>query len=513
MRARRVAVIGAGIGGLVAALRLAAKGVDVTVVEQAAGPGGKMREVEVGGLALDAGPTVFTMRQVFEEIFASAGVSFSDHVSVRRAEILARHAWSENERLDVYADVNRSADAIGAFAGPEEARRFRRFSAQARDVYRTLEHPFIRSPRAGLVSLIRNAGVGGLGALRSIQPFTTLWRAMEQQFRDPRLRQLFGRYATYCGSSPFLAPATLMLIAHVERDGVWLVDGGMHRVAQALAQVALRHGARFRYGTEVVEIIIERGRATGVLLASGERIETDAIVSNADAAALAGGRFGAAASRAVPGTPRSQRSLSAVVWTLVAKTDGWPLLRHNVFFSDDYAAEFDDIFRRRRLPEAPTVYVCAQDRNDREDTSGRNAERLLCLVNAPPTGDAHSFDSAEIAKCEQQSFNVLRRCGISVHRHPERTQVTTPADFERLFPGTGGALYGMASHGWRASFRRPRSRSRIPGLYLAGGSIHPGPGVPMAALSGCFAASALMEDLASTAPCLRAATPGGMSMR
>jgi 1-hydroxycarotenoid 3,4-desaturase len=513
MRARRVAVIGAGVGGLVAALQLAAKGLEVVVIEQAGGPGGKMREVEVGGTCLDAGPTVLTMLDVFESIFARAGATFSDHVNVRRAEVLARHAWSENERLDLYADIGRSVDAIGAFAGAEEARRYRRFTEQARAVYRTLEQPFIRSPRAGLVSLIGSAGWGGLGALRNIRPFETMWRAMEQQFRDPRLRQLFGRYATYCGSSPFLAPATLMLIAHVEQDGVWLVDGGLHRIAQALANVAARHGASFRYNAKTVEIIVEHGRATGVRLASGERIDADAIVSNADAAALAGGRFGKAAARAVPDTPSSQRSLSAVVWTMVAATEGWPLQRHNVFFSRDYAAEFDDIFQRRRLPTAPTVYVCAQDRNDHDDAQPRGPERLLCLVNAPATGDSHCFDPAEIAICEERSFNLLRRCGISVQRRPENSSVTTPNDFNRLFPGTGGALYGAASHGWRASFRRPRSRSRIPGLYLAGGSIHPGPGVPMAALSGCFAATALMEDLASTMPYVLAATPGGMSTR
>jgi 1-hydroxycarotenoid 3,4-desaturase len=512
MRVRRVAVIGAGIGGLVAAIRLAAKGLEVVVIERCLGPGGKMRELAIGGARLDAGPTVLTMRAVFEDIFTSVGATFSDLVRVRRAEILARHAWSKNERLDLHANVDRSVDAIAAFAGANEAREYRRFTDQARDVYQVLEQPFIGSPNAGLVSLVSSAGWSGLGALRNIKPFVTLWRELQHRFRDPRLRQLFGRYATYCGSSPFLAPATLMLIAHVEQKGVWLVEGGMYRIVQALVDIGARHGTTFRYNAQAVEIIVEHGRAAGVLLASGERIAADAVVSNADAAALAEGRFGTAAAHAASGSARSQRSLSAVVWTMVAQTSGWPLLRHNVFFSDDYAAEFDDILRRKRLPRTPTVYVCAQDRNDLEDTQHRGAERLLCLVNAPPTGDSHCFDSAEIAKCEEQSFRLLNRCGINVQWRPEDAAVTTPADFNRLFPGTGGALYGAASHGWRASFRRPRARSRIPGLYLAGGSIHPGPGVPMAALSGCFAANALLEDFVSIVPYPPVATHGGMSM-
>jgi 1-hydroxycarotenoid 3,4-desaturase len=221
-------------------------------------------------------------------------------------------------------------------------------------------------------------------------------------------------------------------------------------------------------------------------------------VANADVAAIASGRFGAEAARAVPPTLGSQRSLSALTWALVAQTEGFPLLRHTVFFSNDYAAEFDDIFRHARLPAAPTVYVCAQDRDDKDSAGLSGPERLFCLVNAPPIGDTHPFEQAEIAQCEERTFGLLERCGLRVQRQIENTRVTTPADFERLFPATGGALYGRASHGWRASFSRPLARSRMPGLYLAGGSTHPGPGVPMAALSGRLAAASLVQDLAST---------------
>jgi len=509
--ARQVVVIGGGVGGLVAALELACAGLDVTVLERAATPGGKLREVVVGGQRLDAGPTVFTMRWVFEAIFADAGAALSDHLTLRPASILARHAWDTDQRLDLFADLQRSADAIGQFAGAAEAAGFLAFSAEARRIYATLEKPFIRGARPSMGSLVRDAGAV---ALWGIRPFDTLWKALSQHFADPRLRQLFGRYATYCGSSPFLAPATLMLVAHVERDGVWLVEGGMHRIAQALAGLAAARGATLRYGAEVAEITLDRGRVSGVRLGDGERIAAGAVVVNADAGAVAAGLLGAAVRSATPVVAARDRSLSAVTWATVARAEGFPLSRHNVFFSKDYAAEFREL-GAGALPQEPTVYVCAQDRGD-DDAPLNGPERLLCLVNAPPNGDARPPTPMEIEQCTDRSLRLLARCGLNLTQ--QATETTTSAGFHRLFPGTGGALYGPAVHGATATFKRPGARTRVPGLYLAGGSTHPGAGVPMAALSGRLAAASLLADApvrdsVSISRSRVAAMPGGTSMR
>lgn len=508
---KRVIVIGAGIGGLSAALSLVAAGLDVTVLERAESVGGKMRTLPVGDRAVEAGPTVFTMRWVFDELFAEAGAALDAEVTLRPASLLARHAWTGRDRLDLFADMAASADAIGAFAGAREAEGYRRFCARTAEVYRTLEGPFIRADRPSPVDLAQRVGLAGIGSLWRIQPFATLWSALGEYFRDPRLRQLFGRYATYCGASPFEAPATLMLVAHVEQAGVWTVEGGLNRLARAVAGLAQRRGARLRLGSEVGRIVTERGRVAGVELAGGERLPADAVIANADVAALGAGLLGREVAAAGDRVPARERSLSALTLCLAARARDFDLAHHTVFFSADYRAEFDTILRGRRLPPDPTVYVCAQDRAA-EGGGPDGPERLLLLVNAPADGGERRTDPREIAACETNLLRKLSTCGLTLEPTGPAV-VTTPGDFAALFPGTGGALYGRAPHGWTATFKRPGARTRVPGLYLAGGSVHPGPGVPMAAQSGRLAAAALRADLASTARSPGAAMSGGTSMR
>ncbi len=499
------------MGGLAAAIDLAAQGLRVTLVERAPAPGGKMRQVFAGGRPIDAGPTVFTMRWVFESLFADAGESLSDHLTLHPATTLARHAWAGSPLLDLFADRRRSAEAIAAFAGPKDGAGYLAFCEQAARIYRTLEGPFIKSARPSTAGLVQSTGV--LNALR-LMPFHTLWGAIGTHLADPRLRQLFGRYSTYCGTSPYLAPATLMLVAHVEQEGVWLVDGGMHQVAQALARVAAGLGVDLRYGTQGAEIKLAAGRAAGVRLADGETIKADAVLLNGEPTALAAGLFGQAATRAAQPIPFAQRSLSAMTFTGLANTSGLPLLRHTVLFSDDYRREFDEI-AAARLPTEPTTYVCAQDRTDQDAPPDTTPERLLVLVNAPAAGNGHSFSQQEIERCTEGMTGLMQRCGLQVS-FTEPPIRTMPAEFNRLFPASAGALYGPAVNGGMASFKRPLSRTKLPGLYLAGGGTHPGAGVPMAALSGRQAALSILQDLAprgSTRPSPRTATPGGMPTR
>lgn len=494
MKKPEAIVIGAGIGGLVAALELLNKGLTVSVLESAEKPGGKMRQLNVQGQPIDSGPTVFTMRWIFEEIFSNAGSHICEHLQTRPVTLIARHAWSDGSQLDLFADLDQSAEAIAAMAGRKEADRYLSFCARSKRIFDSLYGPFTRSQRPTLSSLIRASGWSGIVNLFRIQPFQSLWRSLNSSFSDRRLQSLFARYATYCGSNPLQAPATLMLIAHTEQCGVWQLEGGMQSLADALAGLIGRQGGEIRYGKRVVDLTLDRGRVSGVKLADGKHLSADVVIANTDVASIQAGQLGSAAAAAMPGRRPSERSLSAVTWSALANTSGFDLAHHNVFFPDDYPQEFDDIFKHGRLPARPAVYVCAQDRGHAM-TYEEKQERLFIIVNAPANGDRENYEHTKTEELESRMLNLLGQCGLHIDEGTWSRIITTPADFEQRFPGTGGALYGMPSHGWRSSFSRSGARSRMHGLFLAGGSVHPGAGVPMVALSGQLAAVAAAREL------------------
>lgn len=506
----KVVVIGAGMGGLAAAMRLAHAGLDVTVVEAQDAPGGKMRTVPTAAGPADAGPTVLTLRPLLEQVFAEAGARLADHVTLRAETVLARHFWPDGSRLDLLADAEASAAAVRELAGPVAEAEFRAFSAEAARLFAAFDGPVMRAARPGLAGLTAQV-VANPGLIPALAPQRTLSRHLARRFTDPRLRQLFGRYATYVGGSPHASPAVLGLIWSAEAQGVWAVEGGMHRLAQAMAGVAAARGARFRYGVAVARIEVQQGRIAAVHLADGSRLPAGQVVFNGDPAALTGGLLGRGVERAVPRSAAHPRSLSAWVWAFAAQPAGPDLSHHNVFFGADPATEFGPI-AHGQMPEDPTLYICAQDRGAgaRPDGPTGGPERFEIIMNAPPML-APLPDEAET--CRTRTFRRLAGFGLTFDPTPGTGSLTGPSGFHRLFPGSHGSLYGRSPHGLMATFRRATARSCVPGLYLAGGGVHPGAGVAMAATSGRHAAAAILTDLALRLKSPRTATPGGTSTR
>lgn len=485
----KIAVIGAGMGGLCAAIRLALAGQSVTLIEAQAGPGGKMRTLPSVAGPVDAGPTVLTLRHVFDDIFALAGESLDDYITLIPQPCLARHHWLDGSRLDLFTDPDQSAAAIAAFAGQRAEDEFIRFHRLTAGLYAAFDAPMMQGAKPHIPSIILNT-LKNPAIWPALFPGRTLAQLMERSFTDPRLRQLFGRYATYVGGMPQLSPAVLALIWQAEAQGVWAVQGGMGQLAQALAGLAERVGVTLRYGTTAGRILRSSGRVSGLALSDTRTLPCDAVVFNGDPAALLAGLLGNGAQQSLPPAAAHPRSLSAWVWSFAATPSPIDLIHHNVFFCSDPALEFGPI-AKGQMPTEPSLYVCAQDRGHSQTTG---PERFEIIMNAPPKS---SLSPHEVSECRTKTFPQLARFGLTFQETPPDKALMTPQGFAALFPGSQGAIYGRSPHGVMASFQRPTARTKLPGLYLAGGGAHPGAGVPMAALSGKHAAEAILKDLTS----------------
>ena len=487
--APHVAVIGAGIGGLAAAMRLAHAGLQVTVLDRHASVGGKMRTLPTDAGPVDAGPTVLTMKHVFDGLFGDVGLRLDDHVSLIRQDILARHFWPDGTILDLLQDPAQNRDNIHKTFGADAAVQFDRFSNRARHLHDIFDPVMMQTGAPTLGNLTRTV-MQNPQVIPAMDSLRSLGRSLNKQFSDARLAQLFARYATYVGGAPNASPALLSLIWHVESQGVWHVKGGMHLLAQAIAKCAMSFGATVQCNAHVTRIETQGGAACAVHT-QDRRIEVDAVVFNGDPHALRAGLLGAAAKLAVRKSGTNPRSLSANVMAFAATPNGPVLAGHNVFFADHPKTEYAPLGRGKPQTD-PTLYVCAQDRLAGSDPTG--PERFEIILNAPPL--TNTPDEKEKQLCKKLILDRLETFGLTFSPTPQ--MVTTPQDFDQLFPASNGSLYGRSPHGMMAALQRPTARTQLRGLYLTGGGAHPGAGVPMATLSARHAAAAILIDLSFT---------------
>ena len=483
---RSVAVVGAGIGGLAAAALLAKAGRRVTVYEQAAQAGGKAASRRLGGYRFDTGPSLFTLPDVFRAFFERLGKEMREYLEPVPLAPLCAYEFADGTRLHSYSDRARFAAELERAGVAQEAEleayleRSARLWGWAGELFltRSLHEPATYASRRGLKALLNAA---------RLSPFSSLHAANERAFADPRAAQLFDRYATYNGSSPFRTPATMRIIPHVEYAfGGHALRGGIVTLPRALERVARELGVEFRLGTRVERIRVENGRCRGIE-AGGEFDPCGMVVSNADVLSTYRTLLGMPQASEARRYGRLEPSSSGLVF-LWGVAKAFPRLQaHNIFFSGDYRAEFDAIFGALDLPEEPTVYVNITSKVDPGDAPA-GGENWFVLLNAPRTaGQDWGALAARARKAVLERMS--RALGCDVGAWIEEEEVITPPDIERETGSTFGSLYGIASHSPVSAFLRHPNRSRrIGGLYFAGGSAHPGGGMPLALLSGMVAA-------------------------
>ncbi len=485
-----IVVIGAGIGGLSAAIRLAAAGRQVLVLEQNATVGGKMNEVREAGFRWDTGPSVITMRHVIEDLFASAGRRLDDYLILEPLEPITRYFYPDGTVVDCSRDLPKMVEQIRAL-DERDVEGYLSYLAYAARLHRITGSVFIYDQPPTSTSFMRVAP----GDMLRVDPLRTMQGAIEGFVHSPHLRQLLGRFATYVGASPYRAPATLNVIAHVElNEGVWYPRGGVYAIARALERLAGELGVEIRTNCGVKQVIVENGRAVGVLLMDDSRIDAGAALANVDVATVYEKLLSpAVAHKRLSKLTSQESSCSGFILLLGVEGQRKQLAHHNIFFSSDYPREFRAIFEEGVPPDEPTVYVSITSKTDSVDAP-EGCENWFVLVNAPPLGDRYDW-TTQAAGYRDRILDVLARHGLDVRQQIRAERMLTPLDLQRLTGARRGALYGLSSNHMMAAFRRPHNRAAdIQGLYFAGGTTHPGGGVPMVMLSGKVAARLILEE-------------------
>lgn len=485
----KIAIIGAGIGGLSTACLLAKQGHEVTVFEKNQKVGGKMNIVEAKGFRFDTGPSLLTMPHILERLFEICGEQLSNHLKLLPLSPICRYTYKDGTIFDCFDDRIPTQKEIKKIA-PEDVEAYSKFLDYSESIYNKTADAFIYNPLydySDFKSL-------DLFSFFGIDAFSKVSERVDSYFKSEYLRKFFKRFTTYNGSSPYLAPATLNVIPHVElNQGGFYVDGGMYKIAETLFWLAGSLGVEFNFDTQVNKIEVLNHRVASVVTEDG-KFKADLVIANSDATETI---INLISDTSIPKKKKEKAekvepSSSGFVMLLGLDTQYKQLTHHNIFFSENYESEFHQIFVEKVMPRDPTIYV-ANTSFSNPSHAPEKGSNLFILVNAPYLSDEYSWGKHSEEYGEKVIDELEKRGLASLSDHIIFKEKIAPTDFYEKYLSNKGSIYGTSSNNKFAAFARPRNKSReIDGLYFVGGSCHPGGGIPLVVQSA-FNAVELIE--------------------
>ena len=508
MENKRVAVIGGGLGALSGAIRLAQLGFSVQLFEKNPKIGGKVNEVVLEDYRFDTGASLLTMPFVIDELFDFAGFKRSDYLDFVPIDPICRYFFPDGSMMDASADKSKMETAIAQLS-PNDVKAYKRFLKYAERIHNLTAEIFMFTPIHEFRKLMRPRYFRTLFRLHQIDPFRTVHQSVSRFFSDPRLVQLFDRYATYNGSDPFQAPATLNIIPYIEYGlGGYYIKGGIYRLVDALEAVARERGVQIRTSAEVERICCVDKRVNGVQV-NGETVDADYVLCGADAvvayheliltknatpASMLKARvLGQGHQHQREKVNQLEPSLSGMVFLWGLKGKHAKLAHHNIIFSSDYNTEFRQIFKHQQVPDEPTIYIAITSKADAAHAPV-DGENWFVLLNMPYLAPGQQWEKEKV-RMRAVVLDRLKQLGFDIADRIEVEQIYTPEDFAELYASNRGSIYGVSSNSKTTAFKRLPNRSRLlKGLYFAGGSVHPGGGIPLVMLSGKMAATLIAED-------------------
>ncbi|SDT59326.1 phytoene desaturase [Mucilaginibacter mallensis] len=481
MPKKKALIIGAGIAGIATAIRLAVKGHNVEVFEANTYPGGKLSEFEKDGFRFDAGPSLLTMPQYIDELFTLAGKQPSDYFNYQKLDVVCNYFFENGSRIKAYADEGKFATEVSRATGESE-KAIKKYAENSRKIYNITNHVFLERSLHQLKTYLNWNAIKSIFSLPQIDAMRTMHKANTSFFNDERMVQFFDRYATYNGSNPYAAPATLNVIPHIEQYfGAYFPDGGMYSIVSSLVKLAESLGVSFHYNSPVDEAVLDRQKVKGIKV-KGELHKADTVVSNMDVWFTYHKLLKDHPKLHPQKILRQERSSSALIFYWGVSKQFPDLDLHNIFFSSDYKAEFDHVWQQKDIYDDPTVYVNISSKY-KPDDAPMGCENWFVMINVPAnTGQDWDKLIADARK------NIIVKLSKSLDEDISQLIISEtildPRGIEHKTSSYQGSIYGTSSNSQFAAFLRHSNKSsKIDGLYFCGGSVHPGGGIPLCLLS------------------------------